>query len=230
MKGLQEQSDTNAVFLTIKHHGIVQESKVAREDFKPVEVTNPRTGETFTKFIKRYKAVEALINKIEWRDTGQQYEQRYMGFKIYLDADGVPCVLDLPFESRQCTRFMKLAENIDYTKPVEFRAWHDKQTDSTAFFVGQGQNGDGKTISVPQKYTRDNPGDCPPPVQKFNGKWNFDDQTEFLYERMMSVVIPRVDAAVAMRAEQNGHEPRGEGEPQFDTTEPPDIDPDDIPF
>lgn len=40
MKGLQEQSDSNAVFLAIKHHSIVQESKSPKDDFKPIEVTN----------------------------------------------------------------------------------------------------------------------------------------------------------------------------------------------
>lgn len=234
MKGLQETSDTNAIFLAIKHHGIVQESKSEKPGFKPIEVTNPRTGETFKKFIKRYNAVEALVNKVEWRDTGDQYEQRYMGFKVYMDADGVPCVLDIPFASRQCSRFMKLAENIDWMRPVEFRAWHDSKTDSTAFFVGQTPDGADKAISVPQKYTRDDPGDCPPPVQKFNGKWNFDDQQEFLYRQMMDVVIPAVDAAAMAREQSNGNHPSGDpnedGRPQFDATEPADDDPDDVPF
>jgi hypothetical protein len=226
MKGLMEQSDSNAVFLSIKHHGIVQESKTPKDGFKPIEVKNPRTNETFTKYIKRYNGIEALVNKIEWRDTGDQYDQRYMGFKIYLDADGVPCVLDLPFESRQCTRFMKLAENIDFSQPVIFRAWHDTKDDKTAFFVGQGWEGD-KAISVPQKYTRDDPGECPPPVQKFNGKWNFDDQTQFLYERMVNVVIPAVEAAASMRQAEpigasNGELPPDQSEPEY-------VD-DDIPF
>lgn len=82
---------------------------------------------------------------------------------------------------------MKLAENINYSEPVEFSAWKG-QDDKTAFSVKQGGE------NVPQKYTRDDPGDCPPPVQGFNKKWNFDAQKEYLHERMVNVVIPKVKA------------------------------------
>ena len=47
--------------------------------------------------------------------------------------------LSISLNSQIASRFMKTAENIDWSKPVEFRAWHDKQTDppKTAFFIGQ---------------------------------------------------------------------------------------------
>lgn len=191
MKGLQEKTD-DGIFLVIKHGGIVQESKNAREGFVPIEVPNVRTGEKVIKYIKRYKGVEALIKKIDWYD--REYEDtRFMGWKLLLDANGVACTLTLPFESQVGSRFMKLAENIDYSQPVEFSAWKSPD-DKTALSVKQ--NGE----NVPQKYTREDPGDCPAPVQGFNKKWNFDAQKQFLHERMISVVIPKVQAA-----NQNGH-------------------------
>jgi hypothetical protein len=188
MKGLQEQTETGTKFLKIKHHSICEESKEEQAGFKPVEVTNPRTGETLTKYIKQYKGVEALVCKIEWYDTGEKYETRYMGWKIHMDADGMPCVLDLPFNSRPAGRFMRLAENLNFAEPVEFSAWYDKKNDATAFNVKQ--NGQ----SVPQLYTRENPGECPEPTKNKLGKWNFDEVNEFLYERMMHFVIPSVEA------------------------------------
>lgn len=188
MKGLQEKGD-DGIFLVIKHGGIVQESKYPREGFGPIEVVNARSGESTTKYIKRYKGVEALVKKIEWYD--REFEDtRFMGWKLLLDADGTPCTLDLPFESRVGSRFMKLAENIDFAQPVEFSAWRGPD-DKIAFSVKQNE------MNVPQKYTRDDPGDCPPPVQGFNKKWNFDAQKEFLHERMVSLVIPRVQAVHA---------------------------------
>lgn len=188
MKGLQEQTDNRTTFLVIKHSSIVQESKQPRDGFEAIEVTNPRTDEKITKYIKRYNGVEALVCKIEWYEREHE-GTRYMGWKLHLDAAGVPCVLDLPFSSRAASRFMKLAENIDYGRPVEFRAWHDQKTDSTAFYVGQ----DGK--SVPQLYTMENPGECPAPTKNRLGKWNFDKQNEYLYDRMTQVVIPAVEQA-----------------------------------
>lgn len=189
MRGLQEQTDTGTIYLKIKHSSICEESKADQPGFEPVEVTNPRTGENITKYIKRYKGVEALVCKVEWYERDFEGTP-FMGFNLYLDANGVPCVLDLPLKSRVTSRFMKLAENIDFMQPVEFSAWHDRKSDSTAFNVRQ--NGE----SVPQKYTMEHPGDCPPPVQsKVTKKWNFDAQTEYLLDVMNKIVIPAVNEA-----------------------------------
>lgn len=195
MKGLMEWTTGEGVFLTVKHNSIVRESKTERPGFESIEVTNPRTNQKITKFIKRYKGIEALIKKIDWYDTEQRYEQRYIGWKITLDADGEKCIFDIPFDSRVCSRFMNLAENLDFTQPVEFSAWRDSTTDSTAFAVKQ--NGQ----SVPQKYTRANPGDRPEPIQNFKGNWNYDAQMEFLKKKMIDVVIPAVEAAQSKQPE-----------------------------
>lgn len=189
MKGLQERND-DGIFLVIKHGGICQESKTPREGFAPIEVTNPRSGATTTKYIKRYRGVEATIKRIEWYD--REFDNTpFQGWKLILDANGTGCSLDLPFESRVGTRFAKLAENIDFSQPVEFSAWKGSD-EKTAFSVKQ--NG----VNVPQKYTREDPGECPAPVQGFNKKWNFDAQKQFLHERMTQIVIPRLQAL-------NGH-------------------------
>lgn len=185
MKGLQEKGE-GGIFLHIKHGTICEESKTPKEKFVPVEVTNPRSGQVSTKYIKPYKLVEAMIRRIEWYERDFDGTP-FMGWKIVLDADGVPCTLDLPLQSQTATRFMKLAENLDFTKPVEFSAWKTPE-DKTALSVKQEGN------NVPQKYTKDNPGDCPPPVQGFGKKWNYDAQTQFLHERMTQVVIPKLNA------------------------------------
>lgn len=194
-KGLQKKSDSGVIFLAVKHNSLVRESKGPKEGFEEIEVENPRTKEKVKKYIERFSAVEGAVTKIEWYDTEQKYENRYQGWKIHIEANTESVVLDLPFASIPASRFMKLAENIDWTKDVEFRAWKDVKRDATAFWVGQGNE------SVPQKYTADNPGDCPPPVQNARGKWNYDGQMDWLFERMKDVVIPAVQAANAWRAE-----------------------------
>lgn len=195
MKGFQQRSESTGRFFLVKHNCICEESSKERPGFEPVEVMNPSTKEVAIKFIKRYDFLEAMVKKIEWRDTEEKYDQRYMSWKIHLDADGEKGTLEIPFNSRVGDRFMKLAENIDFSKPVEFRAWRDND-DKTAFIVKQDDQ------NIPQKYTKAHPGDCPPPVQKFGGKWNFDDQSEFLHRQMMTIVLPRVEAATG---NSNGH-------------------------
>lgn len=204
-KGLQKKTDSGVIFLAVKHNSLVRESKGPQQGFEEIEVENPRTKEKVKKYIERFSAVEGMVTKIEWYDTEQKYENRYQGWKIHVDANGVPVVLDLPFSSIPASRFMKLAENIDWSKPVEFRAWKDVKRDATAFWVGQNND------SVPQKYTRDDPGACPQPTQNARGKWNYDAQMDFLFGRMKDVVIPAVEAANKWR--MDGKQPETGAEP-----------------
>ena len=188
MRGLQKQTDDdNKTFLLIKHGSICRESKTPRSGFDPVQVNNPRTGETITKYVEKYKSVEAMVTRLEWYDTADRYDARYLGWKLHLDAAGTPCVLDLPFESRACTRFMKCAENVDWTLPVEFQAFVGSD-DKTVFVMRQ--NGE----LIRQRYTRDEPGDCPEPVKTMKG-WNYDAQAQWLHQRMIDRVVPEIEEA-----------------------------------
>lgn len=213
MKGLQKKSESDVVFLAVKYGSLVRESKGPREGFVEHEVTNPRSGEKIKKYIERFSAVEGTVTKIEWYDTEQKFENRYQGWKIHIEAKEDTVILDLPFASIPASRFMKLAENIDWSKPVEFRAWKDLKRDSTAFWVGQ----DNK--SVPQKYTAANPGVCPLPIQNARGKWNYDAQMDFLQKQMNETVIPAVQGANAWRVDGKEKPKEEKGELFADDTE-----------
>jgi hypothetical protein len=203
--GLKERTDNNTAYLLVKHHSLILESKEPREGYEPIEVTNPKTNEQIIKFIKRYAAVDGLIKKIEWYDTKDSYQTRFMGIKIHIADAGEYFQLDLPFNSRPYDSFSKLAENIDYSKPVEFSVWHDRKQDTTAFAVRQ----DG--VPVKWKYTREDMGECPQPTQDKFDKWDFSKQREWLYGRLMEVVIPHVEALNAF----------DEPEPEYSGVEEP---------
>lgn len=188
---LEEYDGGNIIWLRIKHSGLVQESKVEREGYKKIEDTL-RDGTPYKKWIKPYKAVAGFVNKIEWYDR-EHAGRKFRGWNIFIDADGTPCVLDIPFKSRANSRWMKIAEMIDYSKPVRFSAWHDKKENAIAFNAQQ----DG--VSVPQKYTRENPGNLPEPIQRTSGEWDYGDQDDFLAQRITKFVIPAVEAAAFAR-------------------------------
>lgn len=231
--GLEEYNNSGGLFLKVKHGHLCEESKTEREGFKKVSGTL-RDGTTYVKWIKPYKAVSGYVNDIEWYDREHE-GRKFRGWNISIDADGTPCSLDIPFSSRINSRFLKLAENIDFRKPVRFSAWLDKKTDTTAFNVQQ----DG--VSVPQKYTRENPGDLPEPIQRRNGEWDYGAQEDFLCDRMLEVVIPTVKAAAALRPLKNQQlDPSGnvgleDSDPYRDApdptkSEPADLDDSDPPF
>lgn len=200
--GAHERTGGGGKFYVIKHHCICEESKTAKPGYEPRDVLNPQTNEQLIRYIKPYGSLIGFITDIEYRDTEDRYDQQYVDWRVHLNLGDETGVLNIPFHSRHSTRFMMLAENIDFTRPVEFRAWKDNEG-GTAFYVGQFENDDDeKSVKVEQKYRRGEMGDCPEGEKVLGGKWNFDDQNKFLYGRMMDVVIPSLKAI-----QGNGHVP-----------------------
>lgn len=210
MKGYVQKQSTGTLWFNVKYHSICEISKQARDGFESIKVPDVSTGEEITKHIRRYDTIEAMITGIEWRDTKQQYVTRFQSWEVHLlNAEGVPAILKIPFKSNASDRFMKVAENIDFTRPVEFRAWCDTSgdKDKTAFYIGQRVNeNDEKSVKVEQKYKKGQMGDCPEAVEEIDG-WNYGAQLKYLHSQMINVVIPRVEAVQAgmgMKQETEG--------------------------
>lgn len=197
MSGLIEKQHKDTVFLVVKDYSLCEESKTEREGFQAVERKNPRTGQTVTKHVRYFEAVEGFVNKIEWYDTGEQYEQRYCGYKIHIDALGTPVVLDLPIKSRPYDVLMKVAANVEWEKPVKFSAWHDRKEDTTAFVIRQNDQ------VVKRAYTKDHPNGCPQAerTEDETGKetWDFRKQRIWLKKEFDNGVIPAVAKAAERR-------------------------------
>lgn len=189
--GLEEYGEGNGIFLKIKHGCICQESKTEREGYKLVEGTL-RDGTPWKKWIRPYKAVSGYIDKIERYDREHE-GRKFRGWNLLINDGENQYHLDIPFDSKVNSRWMKLAEAIDYTKPVRISAWTDRKTDSTAINIQQ----DG--VSVPQKYTRQEPNGLPEPIQRSSGKWDYGAQEDFLTERMIKFVIPNVEVIAEKR-------------------------------
>lgn len=202
---LEDFDGGNGTYLKLKHGYLCQESKTEKEGWKKVE--GEFDGTPYKKWIRPYKAVNGYIDKIE------RYEREFSGRKIrgwnitINDGDG-HYMLDIPFASIKVnSRWMKLAESIDYNKPVRISGWLDKKTDSMAINIQQ----DG--VTVPQKYTREDPGEMPEPTQRASGKWDYGAQEDFLVDRILRFVIPNVETIAAKR--------NGVDKPPEQPSEPP---------
>lgn len=183
---LHEQRNTNGLFLSVKRGALCLESKEPKEGFELVE--GEVDGVQYAKYVKKFAGLDGRITKVEWYEREGDFGTM-RGLKLHIKDGGEHYFLDLPFEKRPYDYFTKVAENIDYTKPVEIVAWQDKKDHRvTAFAIKQ----DGKFVQW--KYTRDDMGECPEAKQLRTGKWSFDEQREWLLERIINVVIPHVDA------------------------------------
>ena len=189
--GLETYDNSGKIFLKLKHGCLCEESKAERDGFKKVE-GNLQDGTHYVKWIKPYKAVSGFVDRIEWYDR-EHNGRKFRGWNLHITDDDESYVLDIPFANRANSRWMKLAENIQFDEPVRFSAWNDRKTDTLAFNVQQGGT------SVPQKYTRENPLDLPEPIQRSSGKWDYGAQEDFLVHRMNKNVLPACEAAASKR-------------------------------
>jgi hypothetical protein len=92
-----------------------------------------------------------------------------------IDEDDQKYDLQIKVNSQFFGQFVKRIPNLDIKAPVTFILG---ASDGKAFMYLQQ---DGKTVK--SAYTKDNPNGMPPPTQRANGQWNWDDQEDFLYEK-----------------------------------------------
>lgn len=211
--GLSKSSQqTSGNFVSVKYGSlIIQGDENSGPDFERLEVTKPNTNppESVIKYVQRFGSLDGRIVNISWYDTEDTYEGfRFMGVKIKIrDMETKEVfVLDLKFGTKPYNTFVKCMENLDFEKDVQFNVWVDKKTDKTAFLMRQ-KDQSGKWAPVKWKYTRENPGDCPPPKPKKPTGWDFSQQTEWLYERLTDVIIPKVKALNPDETEDNDAPP-----------------------
>ena len=178
---------------------LVMESKTPQEGFEEITVEHVKTKQPITKYIRKFSDVTGFVKKLEWRDTKDQFTERYRGFRLTLidPAADEEYILDLPFDSIPYRQFVKYAENIDFTKPVMFCAWHDKRNDQVAFRAKQ----DDKIVL--QAFTKDNPNGMPQPEMDDLDKLDFKNQNIWLRRRILEKVIPMVEAAEGARSAVN---------------------------
>lgn len=218
---LVENNKTGGVkFLKIADYSIAEKYSTEQEGWEVLK-TQDNAGKQYTSWIKRYKAVEGLITKIEFtKRTLPGTTTELSSWNIHLlDKDvNERYVLSIPATSPAASRFVKLAENIDPSLPVEIAAWKDTSDakPKQAFMVKQVGN------NVPQKYSiKDNAltdyanpnwEDAPALKIRRNGDKDWSAIEDFLFERMDTVVIPRFAQNAEVVAESEVDLEQGEEE------------------
>lgn len=186
---LKETSTAKGNFFSIKHGGFCLEADAPTDGYTETDVSNPRTGQTVTKWIKTFAEIEGRIGKIEWYDR-EHGGTRYLGIKIIVRDNGESYSIDLPFGKRHYNYFMRVMDSIDYERPLTFIAYGKKDEQGrqyTEFAIKQG----GEWLK--QNYTKANPGECPQSVQDGLGKWDSRDRHIWLKNRLETVIIPHVE-------------------------------------
>lgn len=212
--GLTKQTESKAVFLAVKHFCLWQETKTALAGTVAETVTNPETDEVLTKHGFKWEKVEGRAIKLE-QYSREHGKKRYTGFKLHLQDGADLFVLDMPYQSTFLRKFLKLAPNVDWTKPLMLSVFKGKDKDGkpeTAMWFQQG--GD----TVKHYFTKDNPRGMPEATQDpVSREWDFKPQQRWLVEHMINNAVPAIAAAAAAFAPPAPHvdaveEPEPSGE------------------
>ncbi|HNC58899.1 MAG TPA: hypothetical protein PLP33_25970 [Leptospiraceae bacterium] len=208
---IENNNNASTKYLKIADFSICEKYSTEQPGWAVLK-TKDSTGKEYTSWIKRYRGVEGIITGIEFvtRILPGTNGTKVSSWKITLSDNGEKYSLDIPSTSPAASRFVKLAENIDPTQPVEISAWKDtsEAKPKLAFMVKQ--NG----ANIPQKYTvKDNVlvdyansdwADAPKLKIRANGQKDWSAIEDFLFERMTNVVTPRF-TDVVVEHEESGN-------------------------
>tara|TARA_X000001382_G_scaffold22695_1_gene13780 strand:- start:257 stop:868 length:612 start_codon:yes stop_codon:yes gene_type:complete len=90
--------------------------------------------------------------------------------------------LQIKISSQFFGQFIKRIPNLDLDSTVTFVLGKGK-LDGKAFMYLQQNN-----TTVRSAHTKDNPNGMPPPIKRSNGKWNWDDNEDFLYGKAQEFI------------------------------------------
>lgn len=229
---LTKRSESEAIYLQVKHFSLWREIKAPVEGCETIEVNNPRTAQKVIKYGYRFDNVEGRVVKLEKYD--RQYDAtRYFGFKMHIVDKSERYVLDLPYQSQILRRLLRVAPSIDWAAPLSISAFKSKKEkpgdlDSTGIWFRQR----GETIKP--YYTREDPRGMPPATQdKITQEWDFKPQHRWLVNELIEHIIPIIDKVAASvippPAEHEGEDVAPETDDWGGAPHAP-IDPEDVPF
>jgi hypothetical protein len=231
---LTPETDSKAIYLTIKHHKLWREVKKHVEGCKSIEVTNPSTKQVMTKYGYHYNDVEGHILALD--SYKREYQgKRFAGFKLKMFDGTDTFYVDLPWKSIFLRKFMKVMHNINFRFPLKIAAWQSKERTSrgkeeTAIWFTQG------AVTVPYYFTKEHPNGLPEAKKDdITDEWDFREQEAWLVNRIKEDILPRIAEASKYVPKENeldmGSTESGES---ADASEPPPnndyIDDDDVPF
>lgn len=194
--GLTKRSESNRIYLQVKHSCLWQEFKRQTKDTEAVEVTNPSTGVVMTKHGIRYENVTGHVIKIETYKR-EHNGARFVGFKVQFQEGAQVFVVDMPYQSQVLRRFLRVLPNLSWVLPL-----------SLSIFPGKGKDGkpevgiwfrqSGDTIKA--YYTKEDPRGMPAALQdRVTQEWDFRDQHRWLVEKLLNVHMPAIDMAAALK-------------------------------
>ena len=220
---LIQNTKGNVKFLKIADHQLCLKEKVENADSISAEdialgweylKTTDSSGKEYHNKVLKFKKVSGYLTGVEYaKRTLPGSTVEVASWRLELEDGDEKYSLDIPANSPAASRFVKLAENINPSQPIEIAAWKDTSDvkPKQAFMVKQagsnipqkynvreieateaGKDGTPKTVKVTALVDYDNPENPDAPRLKVlrNGDKDWSAIEDFLFERM-EVVMDR---------------------------------------
>ena len=133
----------------------------------------------------QFDTISGMLEKIIEVSTENQYGN-FRNF-VFIIRDGNELYnVTMPYSSRESKGFLMRLPNVDITKEIKFKIAKKEHA-----FTWLTQN----DLTVPSKWTKDNPGELPQMIETLiNGKKGFDDseQMKFLFNFIQQNVLSKI--------------------------------------
>lgn len=221
--GFSESTNQNSKYLSLRVGQLAETSGQQLPGFLPVQTKN-KAGEVFNFFAKTYDNLYGFVKKVYYYDNPLNDGTVLNGIKITVDCGQQTFVIDIGTKDRPYRRAISILAGVDFTQPVYFRAFLDKEK-KKVLLLAQDFDDEDKPKYLRPKYdekwlsqliaqkvkeklplTEDEKRnvaykngkpdpDYPYIRQMSNGKWSFEKWEEFIHDVLKNEVIPACEAA-----------------------------------
>jgi len=202
--GLTKQAASKAIYLAIKDYSIWQELKQRVDGCEEITVTNPKTKEVLTKYGYHFRDLEGYVVKLEKYDRKDEKSgSRYFGFKMHMVEGADTFILDMPYHSMILRRFLRIAPNVDWARPLSLTVFRGKKKGQGSEETGIWFRQAGATVK--SFYTREQPNGMPAAKQDpHTQEWDFKAQHSWLVDQLIHHTAPEI-LAIAKDASRDDH-------------------------
>lgn len=190
------------LYLHIFDEGLCQKSKTPIEGWEgPVTTTNPRTKEPVHNYVFRYDHI--IVRIIDANKYSREFDGggKASGIELTLLAGSKRATLQLPWIDHPLKRFLKVAPNINFEKPIMISCFPKTTTRGNKAIAIAFNQGDSKNPEdwpkVEEYYGRDNP-EVPEAIHdEMSDSWDYRDQEKFLGQKFFTDTMPKIKAIAA---------------------------------
>lgn len=194
--GLNKEQDRGVKYLSIFDGKLVERSKIEKEGFEQLTVTN-KNG-TFTAFVCEYDSLEGEVVSLDYvvnEYEGQKIQKWNIG--VY-DVDNF--VLSIDANGSLTRDLMKILPNVNFDWPSKIQVIKDRETKKPKLLISQ--NG----VYLKHAFTKDSQNGLPQPVITKKGDLDFTSQNDFLHEIGLDVSAMLVSKRVSRQIEDTHNE------------------------